>query len=116
MAFDWEGRYKSPLELTSVADSIAKRVNEEIDNWIYEVVCSFKIGVDKDELVKALKYDRNQFRDGYLSGYADGAEDALNDITRCKDCRWYEAMGWCGCHHFKIKEDGYCSYGRVGEK
>lgn len=59
--------YESPVELFDVAD-YTKKVNEEIDNYIYEYIIKLGINVNKEELIKALQYDREQ----YYKGYEDG--------------------------------------------
>jgi hypothetical protein len=43
---------------------------------IIKAIRNVKINVDKDELIKALKYDRNQ----YTTGYKDGRIDAIDEI------------------------------------
>lgn len=64
--------YESPIKLTNTMESIVRRVREEGDKKIYECIASYGIDVNKEELEKALKYDRDQ----YVKGYADGGADA----------------------------------------
>lgn len=59
--------YDSPVELFDVVD-YAKKVNEEIDNYIYEYIVKLGINVNKEELIKALQYDREQYEKGYKDG------------------------------------------------
>lgn len=61
------GMYKSPIEI------IQQQAQMKMENDIYRAVLSYDINVDKDELVKALQYDRDQ----YDEGYADGRSDAV---------------------------------------
>lgn len=77
--------YQSPIEL------IQTQMEERIRDKIYEAVVSVGVNVDKEELLKALAYDRCQ----YQKGYADRAQE----IVRCKDCK----------HH--DPEDGRCDFG-----
>jgi hypothetical protein len=68
--------YQSPIEI------ITGQMRMEYDNEIYKAVLSYGVNVDKDELIRALQYDRGQFDSGYR------ARD--NEIVRCKDCKWYQ--------------------------
>jgi hypothetical protein len=54
--------YKSPIEM------IADEMKFVYDNEIVRVVQQHDIKVDKDELLKALKYDRNQYDAGFVEG------------------------------------------------
>lgn len=65
------GMYKSPIELmiTDIQHQIAK----EQDNEIYKAVVHYIPNIDKEELLRALQYDRDQ----YNKGYADGKADAM---------------------------------------
>ena len=64
--------YESPIKLTNTMESIVRRVREEEDKKIYECIANYGIDVNKEELEKALQYDRDQ----YVKGYADGKADA----------------------------------------
>ena len=61
--------YKSPIDMfvTDIQNQIVKQQDEEI----YKAVVSVGINVDKDELIRALKHDRNQYEKGYRDGIAD---------------------------------------------
>lgn len=63
--------YNSPIEICRTVEDIIQKVNEETDNQVYEAVFRCGVNVDKDELIKALQYDREQ----YAKGYADGARE-----------------------------------------
>ena len=54
--------YKSPIEIT-YGD-----LKTRIEDNAYSVVQSYGINVDKAELLKALEYDREQYRQGYADG------------------------------------------------
>ena len=51
--------YKSPIDI------IQEEMRTKFDNKILEAVLKFDIRVNKDELIKALEYDRNQYLEGY---------------------------------------------------
>ena len=101
---------------------ICTQIIKKKDEDIYQAILSYGITVDKDELLRALKYDRNQ----YEKGYADGKVDAMDELVRCKNCDWYRehedsicvnpkcGKSWYGC---PVPPEHFCSYGerREGE-
>ena len=64
--------YRSPIEL--IYGDITTKINEETEDFIYEAVRKVGIDVDKEELLKALQYDRHQYSSGYCDGYTEGVE------------------------------------------
>lgn len=69
--------YKSPIEIELndiVSDAVGKA-----DEYIVRFVQQAVVNVDKDELIKALEYDRGQYEKGW--------NDRDNEIVRCKDCK-----------------------------
>lgn len=64
--------YKSCIEV------ITRTVPSKIEGEILEAIAEIGVTVDKDELIKALKYDRDQ----YDKGYEDGQRDAEEEIER----------------------------------
>ena len=108
--------YKSPIEIltTDIYTQIMKQEEQEI----YKAVVNTGVVVDKEELLRALKYDRMQ----YSAGFRDGKQAALDSIVRCKECKYlYDGMdGYCCKSHrglARICEGSFCSYGerREGE-
>ena len=116
------GMYESPIKIIeSTIDSLSKAIIKQKDDAIFaEIQSSFGVDLDREELIRALQYDRNQ----YEKGYSDGKADAEAALVRCKDCKHYED------HKRKIyencvrdgrvtpmKPDDFCSYGerREGE-
>lgn len=68
--FVWD--WKSPI------DVITKEIIKDIEDG---VMCEVKavVDVDRDELFKALNYDREQFEQGCKHGYAIGKIDGYNE-------------------------------------
>ena len=96
--------YKSPVEL------IYGQLQTQIEGDVMRAIQQVGVNVDKDELIRALQYDRGQ----YNKGYADGRNDALEDLVCCENCKnngqrsIQDAMNWTP----KINiGDSYCSYG-----
>lgn len=83
--------YNSPIEL--IVSDWQHQLMEQQENQIYQAVYSTGVNVDKDELIKALMYDRNQYEKGYMDGARDLAERLKEEI---KDCLFaYEAGNQC---------------------
>ena len=59
--------YKSPIEV------LRGPMNFEVEKQIVTAIQSIGVQVDKDELERALKYDRDQYSKGYKDGYEDGS-------------------------------------------
>lgn len=97
--------YKSPVEL--YVRDIKQQMTEKLEETCYTAVIEYFPNVDKDELIRALQYDRQQYEQGY--------RDAKDEIVRCKDCwKWYPYNGggshdclYCGYP----EENDYCSDG-----
>ena len=105
--------YKSPVEI------IYGQMQTQIEGDILKAVQSYGINVDKEELIRAMKYDRDQ----YNKGYADGKRDAMDELVRCKDCKFAlvedpqklactKSVNWRA-----VEPTHFCSYGerREGE-
>ena len=64
--------YKSPIEL--ITKPIYTKMLEEQENHVFRTIQETGVNVDKEELLKALKYDREQYNKGYMDGARDFAE------------------------------------------
>lgn len=102
--------YESPM--TATIQNIAYQAANDLNNQIMNVLFSYDIKVDKEELIKALAYDRDQYDKGYA--------DAKAEIVYCKDCDfWCEDMkagrpefgNVCApCEVWSHREDSYVRY------
>ena len=71
---DPEG-YESPI--TGYISQLSHQVIEQRDNAVVAQLSEqIAVDVNKEELIKALNYDRNQYDEGYRRGYRDGKEKA----------------------------------------
>lgn len=107
--------YESPITLiTTQTDNYIKEINEKTDEVIFKAVVNVLPQVNKEELIKALEYDRGQ----YVKGY----QDRDKEIIRCKDCQHYivdgitTQYGWCHEYKHSVNEDDYCSYGERADE
>lgn len=98
--------YKSPIEI--IAEDVYKRLSHNIENDIMTAVAYHKIRVDKEELLKALAYDRGQ----YGKGYDDGYRAAKKELVRCGKCVFFGNDAACPmliiADH--TKPDFFCGY------
>lgn len=58
--------YKSPIDIVNNGmQMVREQLNNQEEEIILKAVVRVGINVDKDELIKALHYDRNQYKKGY---------------------------------------------------
>lgn len=72
--------YKSPIQL--ITDDINYALRAKVDDDIYRAVLRYDVSVDKDELIKALTYDREQYDKGYSDGYIKGSTETLEKVKK----------------------------------
>ena len=104
--------WESPIQM--ITDDIIKDIERKQDEWLMESVHRVGFNIDKDELVKALNYDRDQ----YEKGYADGRWARDSEIVRCRDCKWfndYEVACDLLTGLVSSNSDDYCSKGERKE-
>ena len=59
----------------SPVNVIYGEMQTQIEGYIFKEIQNVGIDVDKEELLKALQYDREQYSKGYSDGYAKGIEE-----------------------------------------
>ena len=81
---DWSkgiGNYRHGYEPPiSLVQKIADEITEMHDNSIYMKVCEI-VDVNKEELLKALAYDRDQYEKGYREGFEAGERLAMTTLA-----------------------------------
>ena len=103
-------RWKSPIDLQMFEESFATKILEDQTGCVVETCVKMGVNVDKEELLKALAYDRHQ----YEQGYSDGIRARDDEIVRCKDCKYKYVPDdiedkWC--YWVDTDEDDFCSSG-----
>lgn len=63
--------YESPVQIGF------RNLGTEIDNFVITKIQEVVVGVDKDELIKALEYDRDQYSKGLEDGLRAASTDEL---------------------------------------
>ena len=108
--------YESPIKMFS--EQIIQSLYEEEEKTVVKCVQKFFPEVDKDELKRALEYDRGQ----YEKGYSVGKLAAMDEIVRCNQCRFTERDGtddaaiYCQkWDRWEMPPDGYCWLGKRRE-
>lgn len=69
--------YKSPIEIAMGQFRLEQE--KLIEGEVMKAIQDYGITIDKDELIKSLRYDRDQYRKGYEDGVQAKA-DTLMDI------------------------------------
>ena len=103
--------YESPIKV------IQGELETQLEGEILKAVHRVGVTVDRDELIRALRYDREQ----YQKGFDDAREDAVV-VTRCKDCEHLvnatvngNCFLICDISDMEIAPDDFCSYGEPKE-
>ena len=60
--------YKSPIEI--ITEEMRIEQVKQLEDNIYKAIQKCNINIDKDELIKALNYDRQQYEKGFSDGVA----------------------------------------------
>lgn len=93
--------YNSPIK---IIQDIQNNLRTELDNQIYKAVIDCHIDVDKQELIKALMYDRNQYEQGFKDAkerYGKALDKACDELvkmcqqTKCRDCHFVKEQIDC---------------------
>lgn len=81
--------YESPVKMTwgkpdliqTETQKIVKDITKQHEDYItFKIEQTLDCEVDKDELIKAMQYDRDQYDKGYQEGYLDGVRDGKQII------------------------------------
>ena len=66
--------YESPVKI------IEGEFETKVENEIFKAIKQFNVDVDREELIKALKYDRDQYAKGYKDGVKEFAENVRQTL------------------------------------
>ena len=88
---DLEG-YQSPIEI--IYDKLTADFNIQLEKNVMSAVQRYSINVDRDELIKALNYDRRQYEAGYRTAMlrykaprGEWITDDWSKIIECNLCK-----------------------------
>ena len=82
--------YESPIRI------IQKQFEKSVENEIFKAVCNVGVDVDKEELIRALQYDRDQYNRGFKDGLE--ASSMMKEEEKRAKSKW------------EIDCDGYYPY------
>lgn len=71
--------YNSPV--TIYENIIQQEMQDKENAIIAEIKSQIAVDVDKDELIKALRYDRHQYEEGYEDGVMNERQRWINNLT-----------------------------------
>lgn len=101
-------KYEAPIEINieeDFPDPGAMAVSE-IENMISSAVLKVGITVDKEELIKALRYDRGQYEKGYADGKCDAA--AAIEALEAKVPHWVSVKDELPPMLYQAEGDDFC--------
>lgn len=75
--------YESPIKL--ILNETTKQLGIECENAVVKASLEMGVDVNKDELIKALAYDRDQ----YIKGFNDAIKEVLTEIGK-----WSGSSEW----------------------
>ena len=112
--------YRSPINLLFPGfDEEICDIAKKQDAMVFDAVARVGVTVDKDELLRALRYDRGQ----YDKGFNDGIMAAAEELVRCADCKYrLEGTKQCACpmaigwDALETEDDDFCSRGERREE
>lgn len=104
---EWDN-YESPINV--IMSDVYTQLEVNLEKGVMSAIGNLGVDINKDELIRALQYDRGQ----YVMGFQDGWRAANEKIVRCKDCRSFlnEDDGWCLEMDRNIEPNDFCSYGK----
>lgn len=70
----------SPITQT-ISEIQSKMIKDQEDELLIEASQVVGYTIDKEELIKAMNYDRNQFAQGYEKGHETGYAKAISDFA-----------------------------------
>jgi hypothetical protein len=85
-----------PVEFDNTIMRVEKQLNKGMEEQVYRAVAQCEIVVDKEELIKALQYDREQYRKGYDDGirkFAENLKEYFPSIAKAIDHTAEELIG-----------------------
>lgn len=78
--------YQSPIEI------IMQEMQTPFDGEVFKATQAYGINVDKDELIKALKYDRDQYDKGFADGSRLNTDAIRAEVAREICCKIEEEI------------------------
>lgn len=89
--------YESPISfIESASDHFEMEIQKATNECVLQAVAKIGVVVDKEELIKALKYDREQYEKGFREGFEAGLEKYCNitaeTVAEIKDDEFFDVL------------------------
>lgn len=72
--------WESPVNIFEIHEPIIEEINKQTEETVFKAIHKVGVDVNKEELIKAMQYDRNQYEKGYKDGYADSVDEFVEKI------------------------------------
>lgn len=102
-------------EISQSYDTIIKvslfPVEQIIEDNILKQICSYGIDIDKEQLLSALSYDRNQYEKGYYNGITRAIDKMAKMIYENEKLAETIRTDICnkqGCHYECVQQEPNC--------
>ncbi len=102
--------YDHPVKL--IQEQVKMNFDDYVEGEIAKVTCKYCININETNLIQALAQDRERYETAYRNGF----NEALQGITRCRDCIYLKKSEdskvsySCRLHGSYCDEDDFCSW------
>jgi flagellar biosynthesis/type III secretory pathway protein FliH len=76
-----EDMWESPVNIFEIHEPIIEEINKQTEETIFKAIHRVGVDVNKEELIKAMQYDRNQYQKGYKDGYAKAIDEFAEKLN-----------------------------------
>lgn len=104
--------YESPI--TRFAEDIMTDIVKREEGYLVESVHKVGFDINKEELEKALRYDRDQYEKGFADGRLSASPRWIPVTERLPDLwdeRYLVSLAWGGVGVMEYKSTGFHNYG-----
>lgn len=105
--------YRSPVEVAIT--QLRMEQEKKVEEFIFSAIQELEITINKEQLIKALRYDREQYKQGYEDGYEDGYDAdkwiSADGISRPDECGFYLVCAKDEIGYSHIRTAYYTTFG-----
>ena len=94
--------YESPIQI--LQNEFQKQIEIQMENGVMKAVaqCGYQVNVNKEELFRALQYDRDQYEKGYVDAAMKYDKVILKILEKITPL--IEICGGCPCYNECLKD------------
>lgn len=70
--------WESPVNIFEIHEPIIEEINNQTEEIVFKAIHRVGVDVNKEELIKAMQYDRNQYEKGYKDAIDEFASELEN--------------------------------------